>query len=245
MTPAEGVRARLVGRRRIPDSERLLIGDQAIADRHFPSRRWVQIAIWGSTVDRCSFDNQSVESVQIGGGSGRTLMRSCSFNGARWKSTTLGDARFERCSFRNIQAGPWLARRVDMVDCVFSGRLTDLVFWARDPSGLKSNEFKGNDFTECDLVGPAFRGGVDLLAQGLPVAPHYVFLPDAAESIARAHPAIASWTDLASRERAMKALGTMRSDVATGQRSLFLDKRIRRAWPERLQEAFYGLLTNG
>jgi hypothetical protein len=244
------IRTRVVGHRSVAASERLLVGDQVIADRVFPARRWTQLAIFGSTVQRCSFHGQRIQSVQLGGGPKRSLIVDCSFDGSRWESTTLGDVRFERCSFRDIQAGPWLARRVEMVDCIFSGRIVDAVFWGRDPQGGNSpggrsnNEFVGNDFVECDLIAPAFRGGIDLLAQRLPVAPHYVVIADGERALAQAHAAVSGWTDLEWRRKAINALKSIRSDLATGQTELLLDKRLRRGWPTALQRAYFGLFEN-
>jgi hypothetical protein len=208
----------------------------------------VQLAIAGSTIERCSFKDQRIDSVQLGGGGQRqTLFRECSFDGSRWESTTLGDVRFERCSFQVIDAGPWLARKVETVDCTFSGRITDAVFWGRDPESATTpgtratNEIAGNDFRECDLVAPAFRGGIDPLAQRLPVAPHYILVADAEHALSHAHAEISVWTDLEARRKAVNAPKAIRSDIATGQNTLFLDRRLRPAWLEALRTAYFGL----
>ena len=241
------VRARLVGRRMVADSERLLLGDQVVQDRSFAEHKWVQLAIWGSTVDRCSFDKQRVEAAQVGGGPNRTIIRDCTFNDSQWGSTSLGKVRFERCSFLRFRANAWLARRVDLVQCTFSGQLRDAVFWASDPQdpggdgSFGKNEIARNDFSACDLVGPAFRGGIDLIDQRMPIAPHYLLVVDARAAVARAYADVVTWKDLEWRRKALNALKTMRSDIDTGQLSLLLDKRLRAHWPIGLLNAFFGL----
>lgn len=244
------VRARVVGQRIVADSERLLLSDQVVQDRSYAQQKWVQLAIWGSTVDRCSFDKQRVEAAQFGGGPNRTIIRDCTFNDSQWGSTSLGTVRFERCSFLRFHASAWLARRVDLVECTFSGQLRDAVFWASDPQDLAAdglsgkNEIARNDFSACDLVGPAFRGGIDLIDQRMPVAPHYLLVVDAQAAVARAYADVVTWTDLEWRRKALNALKTMRSDIDTGQLSLFLDKRLRSHWPIGLISAFFGLFES-
>jgi hypothetical protein len=75
----------------------------------------------------------------------------------------------------------------------------------------------------------------------MPVAPHYLLVRDAPAAATRAYAEVVAWTNLEWRRRALNAIKTIRSDIETGQRSLFLDKRLRREWPAGVTGAFFEL----
>jgi hypothetical protein len=118
----------------------------------------------------------------------------------------------------------WRSYESEFIDCIFTGRLTECIFNGTVPEqdrpwvGRERNEFRGNDFSGCDLVDVAFRTGIDLSLQRLPTGPEYLYLPDAAVAIGHAHAAINEWYDASLRERGLSLLNTLAIDVEGGQR---------------------------
>ena len=116
-----------------------------------------------------------------------------------------------------------------MVDCVFSGRLEEVVFNGTVPLEKRyflhreHNEFHGNDFSGVDLIDVAFRRGIDLTQQRLPTGPQYLYLPDAAAALAYAQAEVAKWQgDAELRKTALGWIGTCQYEARDGQRQLFL-----------------------
>ena len=116
-----------------------------------------------------------------------------------------------------------------MVDCVFSGRLEEVVFNGTVPPEKRSflhrerNEFHGNDFSGVDLIDVAFRTGIDLTQQRLPTGPQYLYLPDAAAALAHAQAEVAKWQgDAGVRKDAFSLLRAYQFEASNGQRQLLL-----------------------
>jgi hypothetical protein len=93
-----------------------------------------------------------------------------------------------------------------------------------------------------DLVDVAFRTGIDLSLQRLPVGPPYLYLADAAGSVQRARKTVVGWDDLALRREAMALIGVLEGEVEGGQRQLLLRKDNYSGPPEALN-ALFGLLA--
>lgn len=92
------------------------------------------------------------------------------------------------------------AEHSQAVDCVFSGKLRDVVFHGtvldedvRRKLGRERNEFHGNDFTGCTVLDVAFRTGIDLNRQRFPADDDLVYLPDAAAILATVADQVATW----------------------------------------------------
>jgi hypothetical protein len=118
---------------------------------------------------------------------------------------------------------------VEFVDCVFSGKIQKAVFYGsiaehqRVALGRAKNEFRGNDFRECELVDVDFRSGIDLTNQKLPTGSSYVYIPQASETLTRARGAVMRWTDLELRRNALAIIQTFEMTVSGGQAQLFVD----------------------
>ena len=202
-----------------PD-EYLRFTGQQVCDADFSGRRLMQLAATGSVFERCRFERMSVEAASLGAGVAVSEFVDCSFDGSRMRMGG-GFSRFVRCSFRNVRLGDWQGDYVELIDCVFTGRLRSSQFWGvpermtatsrlasqtrwREKEGLEPptaemralylrgcNEFHGNDFSGAELVDVSFRAGVDLSLQRLPDGDDYLYVPDAAGAIDRAAAALA------------------------------------------------------
>lgn len=79
----------------------------------------------------------------------------CSFDRSRLQvHGGVGCARFERCSFEDVELNGWSSHRAEFIDCTFSGRMRTSFFNGtvmekedRRALGRKRNEFHGNHFS--------------------------------------------------------------------------------------------------
>ncbi len=82
----------------------------------------------------------------------------------------------------------------------FSGRP-----WGPGADKLKprrtTNEFRGNDFRDVDLIQCSFKGGIDISLQLWPEKDTYIRLDRAQERIAKASEIVSSWSDQADARR--------------------------------------------
>ena len=139
-----------------------------------------------------------------------------------------GFSRFVRCSFHNVVIRNWICFAVEMIDCKFSGRLETAVFNGTVPEderrliGRASNEFHGNDFSAMDLIDVAFRTGIDLTKQILPLGEDYLYLPQAAPAVTHAKSRVAGWDDEPMRRGAMAIVQGLEYELSGGQHQLLL-----------------------
>ena len=137
----------------------------------------------------------------------------CHFDGADLRRIGPGQARFERCAFTDVRIRDWTADDASFVDCVFSGRIEQSMFYGRrtlkypDESTLPPpNDFIGNDFSGADLVDVSFRAGLDLRKQQLPRGGNYLLLDGWQERVARARHSIGTWEPASIRASALRVL---------------------------------------
>jgi uncharacterized protein YjbI with pentapeptide repeats len=115
-----------------------------------------------------------IESACFGSGKVESIYLDCTFDDSRFSAVTPGIARFERCSFRNVDVSEFLGMGIEMVDCKFSGIIRKGSFNGAvagryaDYLGRTRNEFRGNDFSAVRLGDFDFRTGIDLTQQVLP-----------------------------------------------------------------------------
>lgn len=140
--------------------------------------RWNSL---GAQFDSCDFSGLHLRQFNAGMYPNPSHYRDCTFDGARINGPLMGWARFERCEFTNVRLYKWLSHSVSFVDCTFSGVLREMVFFGSDED--ESNDFHGNDFSRCDLLGVGYQGGADILAQRLPAGPDYLAVPDLAAAV--------------------------------------------------------------
>lgn len=172
----------------------------------------------------------------------------CSFDGARFPSVIAGFSRFVRCSFRDVDIKGLGDDHLELVDCVFTGKLRASVFWGAapqpeaekryqsdlrffaregrpEPAGYRelarrpSNEFHGNDFSGAELIDVSFRG-IDLVRQRLPTGDGYLYLPDAGAAINRALEMIGDRPEGPEVEKFLR--GTLGRELSSSQRQLHL-----------------------
>jgi len=122
----------------------------------------------------CKFENVTFETACFGGGLEDTLYSNCSFDRSTIRSISPGHARFESCSFRDVEIIQLLGFTVEMVECVVTGIVKQAFFNGAVPEeyvevlGRDKNEFRGNNFSDATFVDVGFRTGIDLSLQELP-----------------------------------------------------------------------------
>jgi uncharacterized protein YjbI with pentapeptide repeats len=132
----------------------------------------------GCVFEHCNFSNVIFEKVCFGGGLEDSLYRNCIFDRSTIRATAPGNARFENCSFRDIELLEFYAHNIAMVDNVFSGIVKRAFFNGTVSAevqlalGRSRNDFHGNDFSGAEFVDVAFRTGIDLGRQRLPAGTH-------------------------------------------------------------------------
>ncbi|WP_123603061.1 pentapeptide repeat-containing protein [Micromonospora sp. Llam0] len=202
--------------------DELVVDRQELTGVDFSGRRLQRIGVIGSRLRSCLFQKVRTENATLGSGPETSEYIDCVFDGARI-SHASGRARFVRCSFRDVILKDWNSTAFELVDCTFSGRLRNSVFYGHPdavyvPSGEPPrNEFHGNDFSAADLVRVEFRWGVDLSRQRLPDGPDYVYLPDLPVALARARGEVEGWPEGDRRRRARILLGVFDREVDLGQ----------------------------
>ncbi|MEH1169675.1 hypothetical protein V6V47_30285 [Micromonospora sp. CPCC 205539] len=204
----------------------------------------------GARFERCRFDGLRLQDVAFGSGLEQSQYVGCSFDGVVLTGAG-GYSRFVGCTFREAEIYGLTAGYLEIVDCVFTGRIRSTTFWGAPPPGSaeqfasnlaflqrqgrdeppgyralvlrESNEIHGNDFSGADLLGVAFRHGVDLTRQRLPDGSDHLYVLDAEPALHRALALLVNRPadDLHARvERSLRRL--LDREVASGQRQLLL-----------------------
>jgi hypothetical protein len=221
-------RARVVGWAKIDPEKSVDLSHEELHGADFSGRRLEHFSAGASRLEACRFDKVRIESASFGGGRAPSEYIECSFDGARIRFAPGGLARFARCSFRDVELRDWVCFAVELVDCVFTGRLRHAFFNGTVPEdqrvfvGRERNEFRGNDFSGMKLEDVGFRTGIDLAQQRLPSGPEYLYLPDAATTVQRARAEVVQWDDLDRRREAMVLINILEEEVVKGQRQLLL-----------------------
>jgi hypothetical protein len=222
------IEAKVVGYGKLDPNEHVSLDHENLCEADYSGRKLKQFCAVGSRFERCRFDRMRVDSFVPGAGMELSDYVDCSFDGIRVRYVSAGFARFVRCSFRDVDVRDWRCTKAELIDCVFTGRLEECIFYGtvreedRPWVGREKNEFRGNDFSGCDLVDVAFRTGIDLSLQRLPTGPEYLYLPDAAAAIERARAAVNEWYDPGLRERGLSLLNTLEMGVEGGQHQRLL-----------------------
>ena len=122
----------------------------------------------------CNFKGINFNGGCFGGGKEDTVYLNCNFDQTKIEYVSVGCARFEACSFKNVNINDFFAMSAEFVNCIFSGRIQATVFNGSVQKdlvvalGRSNNQFEGNDFSMATLNDVAFRTGVNLELQKLP-----------------------------------------------------------------------------
>jgi hypothetical protein len=98
-----------------------------------------------------------------GAGERPSVYVDCVFDGSRIRFNPGGLARFERCSFRDVELRDWMSFGTELIDCVYTGKMRRSFFNGRPglhaTPGLDRdrNEFRGNDFSGMEFIDVGFR----------------------------------------------------------------------------------------
>ena len=129
----------------------------------------------GCRFEACSFNNTNLLDACFGGGREDSFYIGCTFDRSTIRATAAGKAHFASCKFRNVDIEEFFAFCVEMIDCEVSGIVRKAFFNGTVPEDLvralkrTKNRFERNDFSNARLVDVAFRTGIDLTLQKLPV----------------------------------------------------------------------------
>jgi len=228
--PERTIGARTVGKRNIRAEELLRFEDQVVSDGNFSDRKLLSLAAMGCRFERCLFERLRVEDAKFGLGAIQTVYRDCSFDGSLIRAPSPGNARFERCSFRDVRLRDWIAFEIELVDCIFTGRADKCIFNGtvlenrQQRAGRHVNQYSGNDFSNMELYDVAFRTGVDLDKQKLPTGPRYVHVVNAESAIAHTRAAVSEWQDESEMMDALAILRWLEKETRGGQDQLFLQE---------------------
>ncbi|GAA0680690.1 hypothetical protein GCM10009429_00770 [Dyella marensis] len=165
--------------------ERKVVDQQTLDGESFRGERWPDFVAIGSTFNHCDFSNTRFEQACFGGGIDQSRYVDCCFDGAEIYASAPGNARFERCTFRNAKIQVFRGIDAEFIDCLFSGVIkkgffngTPLQDRPTRPPSREYNEFRGNDFSSAKLLDVSFRTGIDLHLQQLPKGDDYIYAED-------------------------------------------------------------------
>ncbi|MEO8061135.1 MAG: hypothetical protein ABI821_00155 [Pseudomonadota bacterium] len=172
-------------RGKLPAGEHLLLENRHLTGEKFSGRKLASFSSAGCTFERCSFAKLTAPHVVLACGKETSYYIDCIFDGTRFRHLSMGQARFERCSFLDVRIGNLFCHSTELVDCKFSGVMRGGAIYGRvvgidaEFTTRRVNEIRGNDFSAMKLSDVSFRQGVDLSLQKLPVGDGYLHLPDA------------------------------------------------------------------
>lgn len=197
----------------------VLLQRATIADVDFARASFDKLAPSGCVFLRCDFRKATLDRrmAPLFKARRRNVFRECRFDGADLRAVEPGSSRFESCVFDGADLDGWNAQTAEFVDCHFAGRLARVRFYGKpwgqgaaevDPKRT-SNEFRGNDFGEAELVDVAFLMGIDVAQQRWPEGDDYVRLDRIHQRLTRGRTEIARWKDLTARSEALDMVRTL------------------------------------
>jgi uncharacterized protein YjbI with pentapeptide repeats len=224
----------------------------AVVERgDFRETWWDDFWAAGSVFVECDFRGSRFGHAVLGDVSLQTTSRRCRFDGADLRNTFPGAARFEECQFAGAKIEDWRCFLNEFVACRFAGKLDGVGFsgrpWGPGADKLKprrtTNEFRGNDFREVDLIQCSFKGGIEISLQLMPESETYIRLDRARERFLKAKDIVSAWTDQEARRLALIMLQVYSSSGFEEQRVIFarrddLDDTI----PRDLSDQVWSLL---
>lgn len=202
----------------------------------------------GCAFTRCDFRFWNVKDMCFASGPTETIYRQCQFDGGRFSITVVGPARFEQCSFEDVDVRGLMCAAAEFVDCTFSGVIRTGTFRARVAEMYRPelarelNEFRGNDFMRASLRDVSFGGGIDLDQQRFPEGKEYAVVRNALPKLIRATDHMRDWP-ATERSAASSVLKVLTLQAEDGQRDLFITKGSFRHLDSRVLENLLKLLA--
>jgi hypothetical protein len=228
------IRARVKGRVDVPEDTYLTLDRTELVGETFAGRKLDQMNVSASSFTRCEFTDMRIGNWITGSGrTTATTYTDCVFDRSRIRFNPGGLARFERCSFRDVDLRDWMCFETELVDCLFAGRMRRSFFngSVREEFvaalGRTANEFTGNDFSGMDLIDVGFRTGIDLGRQRLPAGEQYLYLADAERALERAREQVVASGQVRLRGEhgdVVPVIDVALKTVRNGQRQLLLRK---------------------
>ena len=209
------ISARVVGRGTLDPDKHLQFEKRSFVDQDFSGLKLDSFCSIRRSSHVVPSEKIHIDDASFGEGLRQSLYRDCIFDGARFRAVAPGIARFENCSFRDVTIYELFANRVELVNCVFSGRLKKGVlsgkrppefrrWWERSRNRIEKNDFSGVEFGDF-----GFTGGVDLTRQILPRSPNFKVLWNGAESVLRARERVGEWAEDETKRLALVILDSL------------------------------------
>jgi len=211
---------------------RVVLEREQVSHRDFSGQAGGYFGAMGCTFDDCDFSNMKLREFAFASGKKPTRYSRCKFDGSRIQYVHAGLARFESCSFLNVDITRLFTHAAEFVDCVFSGVLRESVFFGRVFENYREdtrrvvNEFSGNDFSAMRFIDVDFRQGVDLSRQRLPSGDDYLYLKDAAPKLSALRNKYLHHPASQRRSEVFQALELLEDAVRDGQADLFICRNV-------------------
>ncbi len=218
------------GRVSVDTSRDVFLQREHMVDAVFSGLRGGDFESLACIFERCDFSNMRPRRTVFASGLEPTLYSGCRFDGSKFKKVVGGIARFEKCSFLDVEIDGLFGHAIEFVDCVFSGVLRRTVFFGRvggTYAGLTTrtvNEFLRNDFSAAEFHDVSFREGIDLAQQRLPRGDAYLYLNNARERLASLRKKYIEQPPSERREAIFAFLSRAEQKLRAGQDQLFLCK---------------------
>lgn len=169
---------------KIPPADlRLLVIDRETrVAENFSNLKLDGFTVIESSLRQCTFEDVRVRSACFGGGMRQSVFEDCTFSRCKFAFGAVGNARLVRCRFESCRLESLIGTDLELIECAFPGTtIKKGVFHGARPDRFAErsvNEIRDNDFSQADLQGVGFRGGVDLTKQKLPTSDEYLFIRD-------------------------------------------------------------------
>lgn len=204
----------------VPPNTRVVFRGIQATDVSFKGARFWWYLAGSSTFTSCDFSHVRIAAGNLGMDPA-TIYRRCRFDRADLRNANPLFARFEECSFDGADFRGFRSFYAEFLACHFAGKVVSAKFFGL-PEGLtepprdlkrQTNEFRGNDFREAELIDTSFVHGIDIEAQQWPQVDAYVKLDRIHKRIEKARAAIGSWQDDKARKEASVMLQIYSQDA--------------------------------
>lgn len=131
------------------------------------SQDFIECRFWGISFKNCEWIQCKFKRTSFAHG---VTFRDCKFLNCKfetphtWLSGVFKNCRFENCKFNSTSIGEAVFE-----DCVFSGVLSEMIFYGKKAPKNLQVILKNVDFTDAHFLGTDFRMKVDLRSVKLPV----------------------------------------------------------------------------